>query len=664
NLECIYSNIGTPHPKPTNMESDPANAWGLTYAGIDVGTIANNHCMDYGLSALQQSMGVLDTLGIVFSGAGANSYEAYRPAFYSKKGINLAFLASCDRTGQYNNYQPSLESSLNKPGFAMLTPYYFTKQVQAVEGIADFKIAELHSGSEYSLAPTADYDKYMNHVNYVDEYENDEDEDDAPRIDLPHMWDLEMRHFLIDHGADIVINHHPHIIQGFEMYHGKLIAHSLGNFIFDLTYPETFPSMILKVKLNQTGFYEYDITPIYLNNMIPNKPSGLLAMHLLDYLAFRSRELNTYLEINRTDMTAKVHTDSVLFNCNTFSHDQTFSLTENAGYHVGPIIDLVRNGSISSIPNITPVANWQYRIGKEQLWSLDCEDEGGDVWDLNTSSETYNIIHYHSGTRSICQQRNQGTTQISTDLLKKMKIYDRTHVYTMHGWVRADNSANAGIEIRFFTNRNDASPISTAELTPAISGTSDWTYYSFDFNIPANANYYLLRLKSFGPTTGTGYTCFDDVGLIVWDDWTPTQVRVEIVNPNDYYHMQLRTQDVINTATVNYVEKEYLPSPVATDDNSLPSAPSAVLYQNYPNPFNPSTTIKFQLYIPHQVNISIYNIRGQKVRTLTNEHYDRGIHELVWDGRERSGRSAASGVYFLRMDTGDHKQTKKIVLLK
>ena len=65
--------------------------------------------------------------------------------------------------------------------------------------------------------------------------------------------------FANDEGADLVVVHHPHIIQGVEIYNNKLIAHSLGNFIFDLNYPETYPSMILNADVNQNGFIDYTI---------------------------------------------------------------------------------------------------------------------------------------------------------------------------------------------------------------------------------------------------------------------------------------------------------------------------------------------------------------------------------------------------------------------
>ena len=177
------------------------NISGLVYAGIDKVTTANNHTLDYGLEAMQQMQGLLDQNGIIHNGAGANSYQAYTPAFTNRSGLNIAWLASCDRTGQYNNAQPFLQAGYNKPGFAYMTPYYMIQQLAAVEGIADLKIMELHGGSEYSLAPGAGYDKNNPFLG------DDQDEDYSHRTDVPHMWDLEIRRHAIDSGAprDVII---------------------------------------------------------------------------------------------------------------------------------------------------------------------------------------------------------------------------------------------------------------------------------------------------------------------------------------------------------------------------------------------------------------------------------------------------------------------------
>ncbi|MCK5052230.1 MAG: T9SS type A sorting domain-containing protein [Candidatus Cloacimonetes bacterium] len=93
------------------------------------------------------------------------------------------------------------------------------------------------------------------------------------------------------------------------------------------------------------------------------------------------------------------------------------------------------------------------------------------------------------------------------------------------------------------------------------------------------------------------------------------------------------------------------------------------LIGNYPNPFNPSTNIKFSLKTDSKVSLMIYNIRGQKVRTLVNDNLQAGHHSVVWDGRDDSGKSVSSGVYFNGFDSNDgnsgrYTSIKKIILLK
>ena len=88
------------------------------------------------------------------------------------------------------------------------------------------------------------------------------------------------------------------------------------------------------------------------------------------------------------------------------------------------------------------------------------------------------------------------------------------------------------------------------------------------------------------------------------------------------------------------------------------------LHRNYPNPFNPTTTIAFDLAVESIVSIDIYNIRGQKVRTLTNEIYGVGSHSVEWNGQDENGREVSSGVYFYRMNAGEVNDVRRMVLLK
>ncbi|MCD4830098.1 MAG: T9SS type A sorting domain-containing protein [Candidatus Cloacimonetes bacterium] len=86
--------------------------------------------------------------------------------------------------------------------------------------------------------------------------------------------------------------------------------------------------------------------------------------------------------------------------------------------------------------------------------------------------------------------------------------------------------------------------------------------------------------------------------------------------------------------------------------------------QNYPNPFNPTTMIKFSIPDEARVKLTIYNIRGQRVVSLLEDTLPSGFHEVVWNGKDATGRTVSSGVYFYRLETGDRTLTKKMLLLK
>ncbi|MCB9511403.1 MAG: T9SS type A sorting domain-containing protein [Deferribacteres bacterium] len=89
------------------------------------------------------------------------------------------------------------------------------------------------------------------------------------------------------------------------------------------------------------------------------------------------------------------------------------------------------------------------------------------------------------------------------------------------------------------------------------------------------------------------------------------------------------------------------------------------LYDNYPNPFNPSTTIEFDISSPGLVEIAVFNIVGQKIRTLTDKQFSQaGRYKVEWNGRDGLGRLVGSGVYFYRLKAGDVVKTKKMIMVK
>ena len=101
---------------------------------------------------------------------------------------------------------------------------------------------------------------------------------------------------------------------------------------------------------------------------------------------------------------------------------------------------------------------------------------------------------------------------------------------------------------------------------------------------------------------------------------------------------------------------------VAEAEGVVPTA--FALAQNFPNPFNPSTTIAFQLGLPSQVELSIYSVGGQRVRTLFSGALPAGPHRQQWDGRDERGERVASGAYLYRLSAGDFVATRQLMLLK
>ncbi|MDP8231370.1 MAG: T9SS type A sorting domain-containing protein, partial [Candidatus Zophobacter franzmannii] len=96
-----------------------------------------------------------------------------------------------------------------------------------------------------------------------------------------------------------------------------------------------------------------------------------------------------------------------------------------------------------------------------------------------------------------------------------------------------------------------------------------------------------------------------------------------------------------------------------SNDDHVNNLPNVMDVNNYPNPFNPQTSIAYSIKKSGDVKLSIYNVKGQKVETLVNENQLAGEHTVVWDAS-----SSASGVYFMRLESGSSVVTRKMMMIK
>lgn len=152
------------------------------------------------------------------------------------------------------------------------------------------------------------------------------------------------------------------------------------------------------------------------------------------------------------------------------------------------------------------------------------------------------------------------------------------------------------------------------------------------------------NVRFFGKVTDTGENALQNASVsIIYNDTEDTSTV--FTNENGEYSITIS-----------------LTTSVADDqENNIPQ--SFNLYQNYPNPFNPGTIIGFELPYPENVTISIYNITGQKIKTITDGHYQAGYNKVRWDGTNQSGVPVSAGIYFYRIKAGKYSEVKKMVLL-
>ena len=128
-----------------------------------------------------------------------------------------------------------------------------------------------------------------------------------------------------------------------------------------------------------------------------------------------------------------------------------------------------------------------------------------------------------------------------------------------------------------------------------------------------------------------------------------------IVDDGIYNNLRISSEpDTVVIEVINFV---------GSDGNLLPTVTG--LNQNIPNPFNPETTIEYSLKEPGNICLEIYNIRGQKVKTLVNEFRNVGYHSVIWNGKDESGELVSSGIYLYQLKVdGEYKASRKCILLK
>lgn len=230
NLECALATGGAPVAKAFTFRAHPRALVPLVkyFDGV---SLANNHSGDYGVLAFGEMLGLLASSRIPYFGGGKDLKNAHAPWVVKREGVGIAFLG-------YNEFKPrTFEAALDRPGIA------WSDDEQVL-----FDIAEARK------IPGVDLVIPFMHWGWEEETEPSERQRALARL-------------MIDAGADMVVGSHPHVTQGFEMYRGKLVVYSLGNFLFNgFSTDDTTTGWMLNADFISSGLTAWDIQTVRLDS--------------------------------------------------------------------------------------------------------------------------------------------------------------------------------------------------------------------------------------------------------------------------------------------------------------------------------------------------------------------------------------------------------------
>jgi Bacterial capsule synthesis protein PGA_cap len=255
NLEVTLSEKGLTKKNidSAQMRSFPGAANCLVESNFNILNLANNHSLQHGAEAFIDTVDILKRLNISPIGLrGDNGYTA-KPEIMMANGVKIGFLGYAFEEDVY--YKDKT-----------LYAFYESKE-KIIRDVADLKksvdivIISCHWGLEL--------------------------------MDRPSVANIRLAHDIIDSGANIILGHHPHVLQGIEKYNNGLICYSLGNFVFDMLYSRRFrQSIIVEISLSEGGI-EYDVIPVWIDDDYMVKVAeGRLGKDILGYMRLLNEKLN------------------------------------------------------------------------------------------------------------------------------------------------------------------------------------------------------------------------------------------------------------------------------------------------------------------------------------------------------------------------------------
>lgn len=296
--------------------------------------------------------------------------------------------------------------------------------------------------------------------------------------------------------------------------------------------------------------------------------------------------------------------------------------------------------------------------GREKIYLTD--NDGDNEYDINrrvfgSEKDAFNLGYnevFSEYSNPSTAKWNGGSTDISIEITGTTTGYNGETIF------------NVKVRVVDPENGRPANPL-LLNIQNHSSGGNDGIKLTWNSNLEPDIDGYEVYYKTTGsPAKISGGTLVSDTTWVHWG-YTISSTGTN----HTYYIKAVDTQGKVSnlsngiSAITQAVSQGGSKSTAETEKENEVIEKYA-LYQNYPNPFNPLTQIRFDLPAPDYLELKIYNIQGQLIKTLLQGLYTAGQHRVEWDGSSDYGIKVASGIYFYSLTAGSFKQTRKMLLVE
>ena len=508
-------------PKSVTFYSEPEILDALTWAGVDYVSLGNNHTYDYMDSGLHSTLAFLNKSELGYSGAGVDEKSALKAHTATINNTEFSMLGYVGWEGSAN---PTQTANHQHGGAAYGSMENILQSVS--KQVADDKvtIVQYHGSQEYANNPTGVTEQRLKSS--------------------------------LDAGAALAIAHHPHVTQGLELYNNKLIAYSMGNFIFDQNFSATQHSFILYVWLDEGKFHRAEIVPLYVKGYKPTPATGMHRYTVMKRLTELSKQRNTTISMsgghgviqsnNQQSAEQEQPTNKMQLAVDIASNEKTT-----------PLYQLPWNRSITQVQ--MPNSNTAYRLGTNLINGSDFEsfalfDSPERGWLFDRSATTLNNFGA-SGSHSLAI-----TVDAQSPTTFGMQSFRRVYKASSAMTIKAKFKVQSPVKINFYWQGRkkrqklfDAFKNSPKQLidTVELSASNAWQNVEVDFNSPRIGYKSYRVLAEIELQNGaTSQVNIDDFALIEWQSAFSKNPKPNFYNTLSYQAAYLGVDKAVSSPVV------------------------------------------------------------------------------------------------------------------